>query len=64
MKKILRKHWKRLKIHKPDTHKGCPLKSNEKKEKNGAGEGSRTLGIQLGRLMLYQLSYSRTKERR
>jgi hypothetical protein len=25
-----------------------------------AGEGARTLNIQLGRLMLYQLSYTRT----
>ena len=37
-----------------------PIISNEVlSEKNGAGEGARTLDIQLGKLMLYQLSYTR-----
>ena len=30
-------------------------------EENGAGEGARTLDIQLGKLMLYQLSYTRVR---
>ena len=30
---------------------------------NGAGEGVRTLGIQLGKLALYQLSYARSSFR-
>ncbi len=30
-------------------------------QRNGAGNGTRTRGIQLGKLMLYQLSYARAK---
>ena len=35
-----------------------------KAESNGAGDETRTRDPQLGRLMLYQLSYSRIKEER
>ena len=45
----------------------CSFESSRKKEwnqeirqKNGAGEGTRTLDIHLGKVTLYQLSYART----
>ena len=37
------------------------LFSTHRKKPNGAGNGARTRDHQLGRLMLYQLSYSRKK---
>ncbi len=43
---------------------GCTMRAPHPqylKIKNGAGEGARTLDIQLGKLMLYQLSYTRNR---
>ncbi len=39
----------------PSAHKSSPTKGL-----GGAGEGTRTLDIQLGKLTLYQLSYARS----
>ena len=45
-----------LLVQKKDSHRGESLK-------NGAGEEIRTLDSYLGKVVLYQLSYARLKER-
>lgn len=58
---MLIKKWSwRLDLNqRPADYKSAALPTELRQHKNGAGNGTRTRNLQLGRLSLYQLSYSR-----